>query len=141
MCLNLGRQNHEDIETGREIQMSMWVMWSFLVLTHKIRVEDLELMDKDWEIITLLVVDWVEIEFVFDDKSRYTKLVGKISVLNYYRPDISFSCPQTEATILQTSQVHYYAAITILQYFRNNLAKGLLYSASSGLLFLWFCRF
>jgi hypothetical protein len=50
MCLNLGRQNHEDIETGREIQMSMWVMWSFLVLTHKIRVEDLKLMDKDWEI-------------------------------------------------------------------------------------------
>ncbi|KAK2413561.1 putative mitochondrial protein [Trifolium repens] len=70
---------------------------------------------------------------LYNDETQYRRLIGRLIYLTTTRPDISFVVQQLSQFVSQPRQVHYHAAIRVLQYLKTAPAKGLFYSATSDL--------
>jgi hypothetical protein len=68
---------------------------------------------------------------LYNDETQYRRLIGRLIYLTTTRPDISFAVQQLSQFVSKPQQVHYQAAIRVLQYLKNAPAKGLFYSATS----------
>lgn len=105
-------------DVGSVTLVSMSQRISFL----HIWVEEMELMDADWE-RNKFAVGWVETKFVFhDDESKYRNVVVKLLYLSTTRTYTSFFARWLSQHVSKSQQVHYQAAITMLQHLKSVLS-------------------
>ncbi|KAL0392835.1 UNVERIFIED_CONTAM: Retrovirus-related Pol polyprotein from transposon RE2 [Sesamum radiatum] len=62
-----------------------------------------------------------------EDKTKYRRLVGKLSYLTVTRPDISFAVGLVSQFMDKPRSVHWEAALRILKYIKTSPGKGLLF--------------
>ncbi|CAJ2632157.1 unnamed protein product [Trifolium pratense] len=70
---------------------------------------------------------------LYNDETQYRRLIGRLIYLTTTRPDISFAVQQLSQFVSKPRQVHYQAAVRVLQYLKTAPAKGLFYSSTSNL--------
>ncbi|XP_042056533.1 uncharacterized protein LOC121801150 [Salvia splendens] len=70
---------------------------------------------------------WDDSGEVLEDKAKYRRLVGKLIYLTVTRPDISFVVGLVSRFLDKPKQVHWDAAIRILQYVKKSPGNGLLF--------------
>ncbi|CAJ2645753.1 unnamed protein product [Trifolium pratense] len=68
---------------------------------------------------------------LYNDETQYRRLIGRLIYLTTTRPDISFAVQQLSQFVSKPRQIHYQAAVSVLQYLKTAPAKGLFYSATS----------
>lgn len=91
-----------------------------ILLTHMSK--EMELMDADRE-RNKFAVGWVETKFVFhDDESKYRKVIVKLLYLSTTRTYTSFFARWLSQHVSKSQQVHYQAAITMLQHLKSVLS-------------------
>ncbi|XP_047945657.1 secreted RxLR effector protein 161-like [Salvia hispanica] len=76
---------------------------------------------------------WDESGEFLEDKAKYRRLVGKLIYLTVTRPDISFAVGLVSRFLDKPKQVHWDAAIRILQYIKKSPGKGLLFKKNGHL--------
>ncbi|KAG6397645.1 hypothetical protein SASPL_143815 [Salvia splendens] len=76
---------------------------------------------------------WDDSGEVLEDKVKYRSLVGKLIYLTVTRPDISFVVGLVSRFLDKPKQVHWDAAIRILQYVKKYPGNGLLFKKNGHL--------
>lgn len=70
---------------------------------------------------------------LYDDPSRYRRLIGRLLYLNITRPDISFSIQKLSQYVSSPRTPHFEAACHLVRYLKQSPGQGIFLSATSTL--------
>jgi hypothetical protein len=68
---------------------------------------------------------------LYEDVAGYRRIIGRLLYLTTTRPDIQYAVQQLSQYLHKPKKKHYFAAIRILRYLKNNPGQGIFYLSNS----------